>query len=148
MIRRAENSDLDSLTSLALALWPDHECEELKAELGALLQDCNCAFFLFFTQSDVCGFAQVQLRKDYVEGSSTSPVGYLEGIYVEASCRHQQVARQLLTACETWAKEKGCDEFASDCPLHNTDSLGFHLASGFKEAGRVICFIKPLQPRG
>lgn len=112
-----------------------------------MLQDSSCAFFMFFTQDMAAGFAQVQLRNDYVEGSSSSPVGYLEGIYVEASCRHQQVARQLLTACETWAKEKGCDEFASDCPLHNTDSLAFHLAAGFKEAGRVICFVKSIQSR-
>ena len=28
------------------------------------------------------GFAQCQLRRDYVEGTKTSPVGYPEGIFV------------------------------------------------------------------
>ena len=33
------------------------------------------------------GFAQCTLRNDYVEGSSSSPVGYLEGIYVKDEYR-------------------------------------------------------------
>ena len=42
------------------------------------------------------------------------------------------------------AKEKGCREFASDCELTNTQSLSFHLACGFEEANRIICFTKKL----
>ena len=37
-------------------------------------------------------------------------------------------------------KEKGCKEFASDCELSNTNSLNFHLAVGFEEVKRIICF--------
>ena len=33
---------------------------------------------------------------------------------------------------------------ASDCELSNEGSLRFHLATGFQEAGRIICFIKQL----
>ena len=29
------------------------------------------------------GFAQCQLRYDYVEGTKTTPVGYLEGIFIK-----------------------------------------------------------------
>jgi len=86
----------------------------------------------------------VQLRHDYVEGTSTSPVGYLEGIYVRPAYRKQGMARKLVSACEAWAREKGCREFASDCLLDNRDSLAFHLALGFMEAGRIICFTKDL----
>ena len=49
-----------------------------------------------------------------------------------------------LAACEAWAKERGCAEFASDCELDNADSLRFHLGVGFEEANRVICFKKDL----
>ena len=58
--------------------------------------------------------------------------------------RKQGVARDLLSACETWAKEKGCTEFASDCELSNVQSLQFHLNVGFEEANRIICFTKKL----
>ena len=90
------------------------------------------------------GFAQCQLRRDYVEGTETSPVGYLEGIYVVEECRKKGIAGALLDACESWAREKGCAEFASDCELENAQSLRFHLSMGFEEANRIICFTKKL----
>jgi hypothetical protein len=52
--------------------------------------------------------------------------------------------KALLTACEDWARTKGCTEFASDCELTNTQSLRFHLNVGFTEANRIICFTKKL----
>lgn len=58
--------------------------------------------------------------------------------------RKQGVAKELLSACETWAKSKGCTEFASDCELENVHSLQFHLNVGFEEANRIICFTKKL----
>ena len=90
------------------------------------------------------GFAQCSLRNDYVEGCSHSPVGYLEGIFVLENYRQKGISRQLLLSCETWAKKQGCREFASDCELDNTQSLSFHLACGFEEANRIICFTKKL----
>ncbi|MDF2802567.1 MAG: aminoglycoside adenylyltransferase [Anaerocolumna sp.] len=51
----------------------------------------------------------------------------------------------LCKACERWAKEKGCDEFASDCELENDSSLKFHLGLDFAEANRIICFTKKLK---
>ena len=47
-------------------------------------------------------------------------------------------------AVQMWAKDKGCTEFASDCELENTGSLKFHIAMGFEEANRIICFKKRL----
>ena len=141
MIRKAELSDLNRLTALALKLWPDNGPEELAAELAEIMKRDDAAFFL---AEDDAGFAQCQLRRDYVEGTESSPVGYLEGIFVEKSSRGQGIARQLLAACENWAKKQGCREFASDCELDNEGSLAFHLALGFAEANRIICFTKKL----
>ena len=141
MIRKARISDLDSLTNLALKLWPDHDREELKQDLAETLKKPDAAFFL---AEDSSGFAQCQLRYDYVEGTENSPVGYLEGIFVEESCRRKGLAKELLAACECWAKELGCREFASDCELTNAQSLRFHLSLGFEEANRIICFTKKL----
>ena len=79
-----------------------------------------------------------------LEGCETSPVGYLEGIYVEDCYRNNNFARDLVEACEVWVKSKGIKEFASDCELTNLDSLAFHLAIGFSEANRIICFKKDI----
>ena len=143
-IERAQQRHLDAVTNLALRLWPEHEYGELRQELGETLSQPDAAFFLAFDGETPVGFAQCQLRRDYVEGTESSPVGYLEGIFVAEDYRHQGIARNLLVACEDWAKEQGCTEFASDCELSNAESLRFHLRVGFLEANRIICFTKKL----
>ena len=144
MIRKAENKDLPTLAELAGFLWPEHTAQELRAELAEIMKKPDAAFFLAFAEETAVGFAQCQLRHDYVEGTDSSPVGYLEGIFVADGYRKQGIARHLLTACENWAKKKGCAEFASDCELSNTQSLLFHRNVGFEEANRIICFTKKI----
>ena len=143
-IRKASSADIAAIAKLAHLLWPHHEAAELEAELAPMLSAASAAVFLALNENNAVGFAQCQLRHDYVEGTDSSPVGYLEGIYVIDSYRKTGIARALLSACETWAKEKGWTEFASDCELTNADSLHFHLNVGFEEANRIICFTKRL----
>lgn len=145
MVRRGFAQDLDALTQLAIKLWPENGYEETKEDLNGFLQMEDAAFFVAYEETLPIGFAQCQLRRDYVEGTDSSPVGYLEGIYVEEDFREKGVAKELLNACEAWAKEKGCTEFASDCQLENVTSLRFHLNVGFREANRIICFVKSLK---
>ena len=145
MIRRAVFEDRFIVSGLAALLWPDHTADELAEEFAQLLSDKECAIFLATQRNIPIGFAQVQLRHDYVEGTDTSPVAYLEGIFVLEGYRGMGIARQLLKACEQWALENGCLEFASDCELSNTGSLAFHLKNGFCEANRIICFAKRLR---
>jgi aminoglycoside 6'-N-acetyltransferase I len=144
MIKQANLKDATILAQLAQELWPHHALPDLIKETQDFLAQPETAYFLAFQDSTPIGFAQCQLRHDYVEGTTTSPVGYLEGIYVQEEHRKKQVATHLLQACQNWAKEKNCREFASDCELDNEDSLRFHLAAGFIEANRIICFTKSL----
>lgn len=144
MIREVEKQDLPILAELACQLWPHHTADKMLAEYGVGIENQDAAFFLAYAGDTPIGFAQCQLRHDYVEGTESSPVGYLEGIYVTDEYRKQGVARELLSACESWAKAKGCTEFASDCELDNAQSLRFHLNVGFEEANRIICFTKKL----
>ena len=145
MIRKAAYEDLASAAELAALLWPEAGKEELEQEFRDLLKDGGCALFLASEGGRDIGFAQCQLRHDYVEGTDSSPVGYLEGIYVREDSRRRGTARALLRCCEDWAARLGCREFASDCELENGESLAFHLKNGFREANRIICFTKPLE---
>ena len=144
MIRKAETNDAATVAELALLLLPEHSLEELTEEFEELISQDDATCFLAYAGDTAVGFAQCQLRHDYVEGTDSSPVGYLEGIFVRENHRHQGYAKKLLAACEAWAREQGCTEFASDCELTNTDSLKFHLGVGFEEANRIICFTKKL----
>lgn len=143
-ITKATGKEAAVAATLALRMWNDNTLEGLTAEFAELLASEEAAVFLLYADDQPVAFAQCQLRHDYVEGTETSPVGYLEGIYVDDACRGRGYAKMLLCACEDWAKSKGCTEFASDCELENTGSLAFHLRMGFEEANRVICFIKKL----
>ena len=143
IIRRAEARDLPVLAALAAKLFSGEEAE-LLAEFAQLLPCPDAVLFLCEEGGAGVGFAQAQLRRDYVEGTSTSPVGYLEGIYVEPGFRRRGLARALLNACETWARERGCAEFGSDCELDNEESAAFHARMGFAEVNRIRCFCKRL----
>lgn len=144
MIRRGGINDLSTLATLANELWPNQTVEAFQSEMVDEIKKEEVAFFLAFKDCHPIAFAQCQLRHDYVEGTKTSPVGYLEGVYVRDNYRKQGIAKNLLIACQNWAKEKHCQAFASDCELENTASLHFHLATGFIEANRIICFTKTL----
>lgn len=143
-IRRADLSDVRHAARLAQMLWPHHTLAEMEEEMEELLSANHDAVFLAWEGGTAVGFAHSSLRRDYVEGSSYSPTGYLEGIFVVEEHRGQGVAAALLSACEQWAREQGCREFASDCELSNSESLIFHLKKGFAESNRIICFLKEL----
>lgn len=144
MIRKALLSDLGYLTELALLLWPEHEKEEMAQELSETMCSDESAVFLCEIDTRAIALGICQLRHDYVEGTKTNPVGYLEGIYVREEYRRNGVAKGLLECCEQWAKENGCTEFASDCELTNEKSIAFHNAAGFSEANRIVCFTKTI----
>ena len=144
MIKKAGNNDLEALAKLAILMWQNHSITELINEFSEIIENGKSVFFLKYEYDVPVGFAQCQLRNDYVEGTKTSPVGYLEGIFVKEQCRHKGYAKELLVECEVWAKENGCSEFASDCEIHNIDSFHFHQAMNFIEANRIICFTKAL----
>ena len=144
MIRKAQIQDAEAIAGLAIRMWGDHDPNDLANEFRELISSEGSACFIKYVDEKPVAFAQVQLRHDYVEGTASSPVGYLEGIFVSEGYRKKGYAAELLSECEKWAKEKGCTEFASDCELDNADSLRFHLATGFEETSRIICFKKDL----
>lgn len=144
MIRKATISDLSAVTKLAILLWQDNEFEELQEEIKDILLDKEAVVFLYFDENIPVGFAQCQMRYDYVEGTDSSPVSYLEGVFVSENYRNKGIATKLLLECELWALGKGSLEFASDCEITNTESYAFHIKYGFSEANRIICFNKKI----
>ena len=144
MIRKASKDDSRVLAEMAVQMWDSHSVHELEADFTGTLLNAQSAFFIKYENELPVGFAQCGLRTDYVEGTESSPVGYLEGIFVKEEYRKAGYAKELLCACEMWAKEIGCSEFASDCELDNVASFKFHMAMGFVEANRIICFKKKL----
>ena len=96
--------------------------------------------FLYYVGEEAVGFVSLSLRHDYVEGTDSNPVGYLEAIYVKSEFRKRGIAKELVNFAKDWSKKQGCTELASDCKLTNEKSRLFHTQIGFEEANRIICF--------
>ena len=140
----AREKDYEKIARLACELWPHHTFDEMCDEIKKIIASENDMIFTLYCYKEMVGFAHCSIRNDYVEGTGSSPVGYLEAVFVKEEWRNLGFATELVICCQNWAKEKGCKEFASDCELDNTNSFNFHMAMGFEEANRVICFRKEL----
>ncbi len=92
----------------------------------------------------LAGFVEIGSR-NYAEGCKSTPVAYVEGWYVDPDVRRTGLGANLLKATETWAREHGFSEIASDTDLDNDVSRLAHIACGFKEVERQICFKKRLR---
>ena len=89
------------------------------------------------------GFAEVGLRS-YAEGCETSPLGYLEGWYVDPRARRRGVGRALMRAAEDWARSKGCTEMASDTEFHNEISQEAHERLGYERVETIVVYRRSL----
>jgi len=129
---------------MRLALWPHYSEIEMRAEMDAWLSEpSNATFIAEDGRKTFCGFIEVGQRK-YAEGCKSSPVGYLEGWYVDKHFRGQDVGKMLVMAAEDWAREQGWAEIASDTWLDNETSIRAHLALGYREKDRLVHFSKKL----
>lgn len=113
MVRAATNNDIHILAEMAVQMWDSHTVDELETEFMETLNDSHSAFFIKYINNMPVGFSQCSLRTDYVEGTESSPVGYLEGIFVKEEYRKNGYAKELLCACEMWAKEISLSDFPS-----------------------------------
>lgn len=133
-----------ALAKLMCELWPESNSEEEQAYLQSIRKSEVDAFFLLMDDEMPQGFVQLKVRNDYVEGAHASPIAYVEGIYVRTEFRRKGWAAKLIQLAESWAKEKGLRQLASDTEISNQTSIHFHKESGFTEANRIVCFIKDL----
>ncbi|MBB3287844.1 MULTISPECIES: aminoglycoside 6'-N-acetyltransferase [Rhizobium] len=144
-IEKAGHEHLEGWVGLRAALWPGHSVEHHRAELAQFCSNENgIAFVAIDAAGHITGFAEATLRHDYVNGCETSPVLFLEGIYVRPENRREGVAQALCEAVAAWGREAGCTEFASDALIDNLASHAFHAALGFVETRRVVYFRKLL----
>jgi aminoglycoside 6'-N-acetyltransferase I len=142
----ATAADAEDWAAMRTALWPRGGNGAHAADIAELLMDAGETINLIARGPDgvALGFAEAALRRDYVNGCKTSPVAFLEGIFVKPEARGRGVARAMVGAVEAWAREQGCTEFASDTAPDNFASQDMHRALGFEETQRVVFFRKVL----
>jgi aminoglycoside 6'-N-acetyltransferase I len=130
---------------MRLLLWPHHTPAELQVELDSILAHAaeQPTFMLLRTDSSIAGFLEGGTRK-YADGCDTSPVGYIEGWYVDVGLRRKGAGAALVHVMEDWARQQGLTEMASDTWLENETSIKAHKKLGYVLKERLVHFAKKL----
>ena len=143
-IRDIVESDRSDWVRLRDALWPgslsDHDAETRK-----YFTERSEGPTVFVAEADgrLVGFLELDYRK-YAPGCRSSPVPFIEGWYVEPAVQGRGIGRALVEAAEARARAAGHHEIASDAELENRDGIAAHLALGYEEVERIVCFRRSL----
>ncbi|MCX6093657.1 MAG: GNAT family N-acetyltransferase [Candidatus Bipolaricaulota bacterium] len=145
VIRPIATGDRNEWRRLRLALWPRQRREESEREMDTMLTTPRTAraFVAELASATLCGMVEVSLRTQ-AEGCTTSPVGYVEGLYVDPSWRRRGLGRRLVETAEAWAR--GCTKIASDTTSEYPDSAAVHRALSYRVTGSTLNFRKELRP--
>ena len=141
-----EPSDYEDWLNFSLALFTQYSREELELVHKRRAQLNKNHTLIAKIHGISVGFVTVSIRSDHVEGTSTSPVGYLESIFVSPDFRNRGVARSLYNEGESWCKQQGCTEMGSDTWHWNTEAREFHNQLGFQEVHTLTHFHKKIAP--
>lgn len=138
------DSGVEDYARLRACMW-ELDRDDNREEVERQLEDQeHWAVFVACEEGRGCiGFLEVWLR-EYAEGASSSPVGYLEGWYVEPDFRCKGIGRMLVEAGENWARSVGCTDIASDSEVDNVGGIRAHQQLGYAEVTRIVCFLKAL----
>ncbi|WP_425390665.1 aminoglycoside 6'-N-acetyltransferase [Ekhidna sp.] len=143
-IEEISKDNVSDLAQLVLYLWPECNYKEEFQNGLKILKSKNETAFIAKNHGIYLGFIQLSLRHEYVEGTSSSPVLYMEGIYVDPSHRKEGIAKKLVEKAQLWGKTNGCTEMASDSFISNKNSIDFHQSVGFEEVSRLVTFKKKI----
>lgn len=140
-VRIVYGSDHTDWLRMRACLWPALQSEHA-VEIDRILLEKTENTVVFVAErvdGNLGGFLEAGIRA-YAEGCSSSPVGYIEGLWVDPDLRRSGVGTRLVSAAEQWARGIGLTEMASDSDLLNTVSHAAHEAFGYTEVERIVCF--------
>lgn len=144
-VRPFTSSDRAEWQRLRHVLWPETTAVDHETDLAEYLGAPESHVILVAVRPDgrLAGFAEIRLRS-HADECTTRPVAFLEGWYVDEDVRRTGLGRALVEAGESWARGRGCREFASDTEASNVESVAAHRALGFSEGPPAINFRKML----
>lgn len=145
-VRMPEQDDQAEWLRLRQSLWPECDPDQHLVEIDTLLADADRAavFVAAAAPGRLAGFVELALRP-WAEGCDSTPVAYVEGLFVAPEQRGRGIGRALLLAAEAWAVERGCREIASDARLDNQPSRALHAQLGYEESEVLVHLRKHLQ---
>jgi aminoglycoside 6'-N-acetyltransferase I len=145
-IRAVTRDDASAWCRLREKLYGEgSHIQDIAAFFAGTAAEPHAVFVAEAGDGELCAFAEVSKRQEYVEGIDTYPVAYLEGWYVEPEYRRKGLGTRLVQHAEAWALEAGLSAIGSDAVLGNEESLQAHKAAGFEVAATVVHLRKALK---
>ena len=148
-IRPVRRADDESWAALRHALWPDAAATELYLDIERWWwtgdRDVQC--LVAEDHGRLVGFIELSIRRQ-AEGGETHRVAWVEGCYVAPDVRRRGIGRALITAGESWGRERGCSELGSDSATRQAGGHGAHTALGFREVATIVRFRKGIGTNG
>ncbi len=143
-IKRLKEKNIALWVELRRALWPKFSRKKHSLECERLLNDKRQAAFGLFDDDNLVGFIQVRER-EIGDGLNSSPIAWLEGIYLKQNYRQKGFGKKLLLKIEKWAKKRNLSELRSDAKMENKNSISAHKSWGFTQANKIVQFKKQLK---
>jgi aminoglycoside 6'-N-acetyltransferase I len=123
---------------------PDTRAIDLEHEIDGMLgRDDWAAFGAEAPDGELVGLVEL-FERNSAEGCETSPVCYIEGLWVDPAWRRRGLARRLVDAGRGWARSRGRTEMASDVQITNLVSQTVHRRLGFAETERLVTYRVPV----
>ncbi len=138
-VRPIADDDINEWFRLRKLLWDELTEEEHKDEMTDIYghTDSQLVLVAETDKGKLVGFLEASIRP-FVEDCETDNVGYLEGWFVEEFYRKRGIGGTLVESAEDWAREKDCEEMASDAEVGNELSLTAHQKLGYQETSRLV----------
>jgi len=96
-------------------------------------------YFLEGENNQIAGFVELSSR-NIVDGCLSSPVAYLEGLYLKKEYRGMGLGRETMKTIKTWCKNKNFTELGMDTEITNIGAQKFFTATGFHETYKIVQF--------
>lgn len=129
-------------------LWPAAPAADLAAEASDFVAGnavpTIAAAFIAEEEATAVGFLELAVRS-FSDGCESMPVPHVEGWYVDPLARGKGIGRALMAFAESWARDRGFTELASDTEPWNERSIAAHARCGFRETERLVKFCKTLR---
>jgi len=101
-------------------------------------EDWHC-LFIKDNGNKILGFVELSSR-NIVDGCLSSPVAYIEGLFIKKENRGNGLGTKTIEAIKIWCKERGFTELGADTELANKRAQKFFNSVGFHETFRIVEF--------
>ena len=130
--------DFSDWSQLRRKIYPilsrEFDLREMESIFGSKIWHC---WFIEREDGERIGLVELSLR-NIVDGCLSSPVPYLEGLYVKETERGKGRGTQVVEMIKRWCREHGYSELATDAELTNTSAQKFYEKLGFEQVDRVV----------